>query len=262
MLANVKSRDEILSLLFICLTFIFAFKYKEYGKKWQLGIALVCYFLAFLSKNIHAITLLALLLAAFYLFRGDSFKKIFISMLPYLVVVAVYALIRLHIVSGMAPHTELADNDIQINPYAYASHDEKVATEIATSLNYLKLLIFPHPLSADYSYNQIPYKDFSHPLVWLSLIVHLGLIAGFFYFLKKRNNILAFGIAFYLLNLLMICNLVFDIGATMGERLIYHASVVLVICVAYLLYKGMVKIRPAATGRMVLAVFMLLVIVL
>ncbi len=36
----------------------------------------------------------------------------------------------------------------------------------------------------------------------------------------------------------MVCNVLFDIGATMGERLIYHASVGFVIAVAYLLYRG------------------------
>jgi hypothetical protein len=30
--ANVKSRDEIMSVLFICLTFIYTFKYQEFGK--------------------------------------------------------------------------------------------------------------------------------------------------------------------------------------------------------------------------------------
>src|SRR6202041_2731591 len=49
--ANVKSRDEIMSLLFICLTFIYAFKYHEHKKKWMLGASLFSYLLAFLSKE-------------------------------------------------------------------------------------------------------------------------------------------------------------------------------------------------------------------
>ncbi len=259
-LANVKSRDEIMSLLFICLTFIFAFRYRESKKKWQLAVALVCYFLAFLSKE-YAITLIALLPLSFYLFNGDSIKKSLVAMLPYLAVVAVYVLIRLQIVNGMQPRNELADNDIQINPYAFASVTEKLATEISTSLNYLKLLLFPHPLSADYSYNQIPYKDFSHPLVWLSILIHLVIFGGFVYFFKKRS-VLCFGIAFYLLNMLMICNIVFDIGATMGERLIYHASLGFAIVMAYLLIKGAEMIRPASVGRIALVGCMLIIIVL
>lgn len=259
-LANVKSRDEILSLLFIGLTFICAFKYKELNRKWYLVAGLISYLLAFLSKE-YAVTLIALLPLSFYLFNGYKLKKGIATTLPYLGVVVVYALIRLQIMNGLPPRNELADNDIQINPYAFASGSEKVATEIATSLNYLKLLIFPHPLSADYSYNQIPYKDMSHPLVWLSLIIHLGLVYGLYYFFKKRH-VLCFAIAFYLFNLLLVNNFLFSIGATMGERLIYHSSLGFVIAVAYLLYTGFERIRPISIGKAGFAGLMLLLIVL
>ena len=50
----------------------------------------------------------------------------------------------------------------------------------------------------------------------------------------------------------MICNIIFDIGATMGERLIYHSSVGFAIAVAYLLYKGMEKIKPEPVGKFAL----------
>jgi len=255
--ANIKSRDEIMSLLFICLTFICTFKYLEEKKKWLLAAALCSYFLAFLSKE-YAITLIVLLPFSFYLFLNYSFRKSVIAVLPFVAIAMLYLFIRYQ---TLGPRGELSDNDIQINPYAYASGAEKIATEIATSLNYLRLLIFPYPLSSDYSYPQIPYKDFSDQVVWLSLAVHLLLVGGVFYFLKKEH-VLSFGIAFYLLNLLMVNNFIFDIGATMGDRLIYHASVGFVIAVAYLLYKGMEKVKPGNMAKASLAGLMLLLIVL
>ena len=138
---------------------------------------------------------------------------------------------------------------------------EKLATEIATSLNYLKLLIWPHPLSADYSYDSIPYKDFANPLVWLSLIVHGGLgVAMILLFI--RRNVLCFAIAFYLFHLALVCNIFFDIGATMGERLIYHSSVGFAIAAAYFLIKATEKMADAAMAKKALAAFMLVIIVL
>jgi len=201
---------------------------------------------------------LVLLPLSFYLFINYSARKSIVAALPYFIVAALYLFIRYQ---TLGPRNDISDNDIQINPYAYASHTEKLATEIATSMNYLKLLIFPHPLSSDYSYPQIPYKDFGSPLVWLSLVLHLMLVFGLFYFLRKRS-VLCFAIAFYLLNLLMVNNFIFDIGATMGERLIYHASVGFVIAAAYLLYKGMEKIKPANTGKESLAWLLLALIIL
>ena len=274
--ANVKSRDEIMSILFMCLTFIFAFKYQEEKQKWMLGAGLVSFFLAFLSKE-YAITMVVLLPLSFYLFNRYSIAKSIVATIPYVLVMALYLYIRSTIVG---PQAENSDAEILNNPYLLASSTEKLATEIATTLNYLKLLIYPSPLSADYSYNQIPYKDFGNPLVWLSLVVHLGLIAVMFVLFKKVvveqskpansktsvNNldgarIICFSIAFYFLHLLLICNIVFDIGATMGERLIYHSSLGFSVALAWFLYKGMELIKPARTGRAALAGVMVIIMV-
>src|SRR6185295_10362268 len=99
--ANVKSRDEIMSLLFICLTFIYAFKYQEQKQKWQLGVALVCYFLAFLAKE-YAIALIILLPLSFYLFDKQTLSKSIVSTLPFYGVMAVYIFMRLQIVAPMS----------------------------------------------------------------------------------------------------------------------------------------------------------------
>ena len=254
--ANVKSRDEIMSLLLICATFILSFKYHEHKKPWMLYTSFATMFLAFLAKE-YAITMVLLLPLAFYLFNGFSISKCFNATLPYLAVVVAYALVRFSIVEKM---NAASDNDILNNPYANATDDmERLSTKIATCINYIRLLIFPHPLSSDYSYNTIPYKTFANPIVWLSLIFHGALVRYFIYYFK-RKSVLCFAIAFYFLNLLIVCNIIFNIGGTMGERLIFHSSVGFCIAVAYLLYKGMEKIQPAITGRRVLAGFMIVVV--
>ncbi len=255
--ANVKSRDEIMSLLFISLTFILAFKYEEQkDKKSLLVYGIIAYVLAFLSKE-YAIALAFLLPLSFYIFKKYSLTDSVKAALPFLAVVAIYVFIRLQIV---APMSQDSENDILNNPYALANDAEKLGTKIATCFSYLRLLVFPYPLSADYSYNSIPYKDFSNLLVWLSLAIHIALIRFFFVFLKQRS-VVAFAIAFYFVNLLLICNIIFNIGGTMGERLIYHSSVGFCIAAAYFLYKGMEKIQPALTGRRVLAGVMVLLII-
>jgi tetratricopeptide (TPR) repeat protein len=213
-------------------------------------------FLAFLAKE-YAITMVLLLPLAFYLFNDFSISKCFKAVLPYIGVVIVYAAVRFSIVASM---NAASNDDILNNPYAFATDDaERLATKIATCINYIRLLLFPHPLSADYSYNTIPYKTFANPLVWLSLIIHGALFRYMFYYFK-RKNVLSFAIAFYLLNLLIVCNIIFNIGGTMGERLIFHSSVGFCIAAAYLLYKGMEKIKPAAVGRGALAACMIIIV--
>ncbi len=246
--ANVKSRDEIMSFLFICLTFIYAFRYKEDTKGQTLLKALLCFFLALLSKE-YAVTLVVLLPLAFYLFKGYTSGESFKSFLPYTLVLIVYVMIRFSIVVLKA---NVPDNEVLNNPYLFAKGSEKIATEIATTLNYLKLLLFPHPLSADYSYRAIAYKNIGDLIVWLSVVIHVGMIATGIWLFKKRH-VLCFAIAFYLTNLFLVCNIFLNIGATMGERLIYHSSLGFAIAAAFLLVKGVRKLSSGeATKRLIL----------
>ncbi len=62
--ANVKSRDEILSFLFIVLTFIYVFRHTETKNSKDLYLGLLFFFLALLSKE-WGITLVALIPMSF-----------------------------------------------------------------------------------------------------------------------------------------------------------------------------------------------------
>lgn len=227
--ANVKSRDELLSLLFICLTFIYSFRYYADKSRGTLAGAIVCFLLALLSKE-YAITLLILLPLSFYLFHGEDIKGSIRRIVPFSLVAVGYVVAR-YFFSASGTNVDVT---IQNNAYAYATGVQHVATRIATSADYLRLLLFPYPLSSDYSYNSIPYKTFAHPMVWVSVLAHSGILVMLVVYMK-RKNVKAFALAFYLLNLLLVNNWLFYIGATMGERLIYHSSVGFVIVVALLL---------------------------
>ncbi|MBL7888755.1 MAG: tetratricopeptide repeat protein [Bacteroidia bacterium] len=217
--ANIKSRDEILSFLFIILTFMKALQYQESKQTKYLVWSLVFYFLALLSKE-YAITLLVLLPLLFYVLLKDTFMGSIKKTVPFIIVAVVYLLIRFSIV-GVGSTQE--NTDVLNNPYMFASPTEKLATKIEVLNHYLKLMFYPYPLSSDYSYSTIPYTNFADPKVWFSIGLTLLMVLLTLYFFKKRN-ILSFALAFYLLHLFMISNLVMDIGATMGERLVYHSS--------------------------------------
>lgn len=226
--ANVKSRDEILSVLFISLTFIKTFKYYDNRKTGDLIMALACFFLALLSKE-YAVTLAVLIPLSFFIFRKATLPASLKASAIYLAPLALYILLRQASVTEMA---EGAEKNVLNNPYLYATPAQKLATEIQVLLQYLKLLILPHPLIADYSYRAIPYASFAHPLVWVSGVVYLGFTGAMVWLVNKRH-LLGFALALYLLNLLLVSNLLVDIGAPMGERLIYHSSIGFCIALAW-----------------------------
>lgn len=253
--ANIKSRDEILSVLFITLTFIKSYRYKETKKIKDLLLACLCFFLALLSKE-YAITLIALLPLSFYLFKNEPLSFSIKTALPYFIPVCIYLLMRTNAFNGVAAG---AENDVMNNPYLFASMEQKIATQIIVLYEYLKMLAFPNVLAADYSFSQIPYADFSNILVYLSLAIHTAMLIAMFLLLRKRR-VLGFAIAIYLANLVLVSNLFFNIGAPMGERLIYHSSIGFAMAAGYLLYKGFGLLNIARISKMGLVGFMVVLV--
>lgn len=322
-IANVKSRDEIFSLIFISLTFFYAFRYVDDKKAKTLFWASFNFLLALLSKE-YAVVLLVLIPVALYVFnkldvdlntyfRSEEFKKIVFIGIAFVVCAAIMLYIKYeadnHPKPGQKPSsafwlfpfaylgvgifalgankkkdyvtlmswsffiilfylgmrliavklkTGIPDTEILNNPYLLATGEERFMSKAFVLLKYLKLCILPHPLSSDYSYNTIEYRHFTSWDSIVSIILHLGLAyAGFRLVLKK--HILGFAIAVYFAFLLMIGNILMDIGATMGERLLFHSTIGFAIALAWVILKGAEKLPETmslATKR--LALFSLL----
>lgn len=226
--ANVKSLDEILSLLCIMGTFIFALKYTETKKNNHLLLGLLSYLLALLAKE-YAVMLAVLLPLAFYLMANKKPIEAFFSSIPYYGVLLIYMLMR---IGSVGIPKNVPGGEILNNPYLLATHGQKVATEWLVLGKYLTMLFFPYPLSSDYSYNTIPYHSFSDITVWASILVYIA-IAVWGVRLAIKRNVLSFAVFFYLVNLAMVSNFLVDIGATMGERLAFHSSLGFTIVIAY-----------------------------
>lgn len=255
--ANVKSRDELLSVLFIALTCLAAFAYNQSKKPLHMVASMVALFLALLSKE-YAVVMVVLLPAMLYYFTetpiGAAFKKSWYLLVPLLIYVAVRQ-------SAVSAPGEAAEGDIMNNPYVWATPVEKLATEFYVLLQYIKLLVWPHPLVADYSYNTIPYTSFSNPLVLLSIALYIGCIVYMVRMLGKRH-VLSFAIFTFLLFLAPICNIFINIGAPMGERLVFHASLGFAMAVGYGLHMLYHKLPSAAIAKPVLVSLLAVIVAL
>lgn len=231
-IANIKSRDEIFSLLFITLSCMYVFRYIQSNKTSDLLLLLLFTLLAMLSKE-YAIVLPAIAFAAVYLTQKTEPKKIIMSrwFMLMLAVIAVMMLVRYNIVIRNRKVSTVTD--VLNDPFMYASLQQKIATKIAILNEYLKLLVFPYPLSSDYSYNHYPYLTFANWQVWLSLAVWAGIIYITVKLWQKRH-FLAFPLVFFFAFFMLVNNLLFGIGATMGERLVYHSSLGFCMIVAWL----------------------------
>ena len=231
--ANIKGRDELLSFLLLFLSLYLLFRNLK-----QVWAAAGVFFLALLTKE-NGITFLAVIPVSLMLFRKETLKSAIQLTFPFLIAAVAYLAIR-YMVVGFGSGSM---NDIMNDPFLYATPMQAFATKMVVLFKYLQLQVWPMPLSYDYGYATFAYPTLSDPRAWLGILLHVGILAvGLWAW--KRNPILSFACLFYLLTLSIISNLVINIGATMGERLIFLSSFGFVLGIAWLvmqIYKALPK---------------------
>jgi protein O-mannosyl-transferase len=243
--ANVKSRDEILSLMFMILTMYQSFLYIEHKKMKHIWLALIFYFIALLSKEFGAALLVILPVSLYVYYKNFKLTDATMLLGGLVLTFVVYFMMRSSVVAGFGENAR-QDSELLNNPYMNATAVEALATKVYINLKYFMLMLLPLKLSSDYSYNTIPFRTFASPEVWLTIALFLGMGIGALYSLKQRNW-LVIPILFIILPMLMINNFFFNVGATMGERLVYHSSlgvIVLLVYGAYLLFEKVIKVNP------------------
>jgi len=218
--ANIKSMDEIIALLFFLITLLQLHQYiLSQNKKWLFS-AVVMYFLALLSKE-SAITFIALAPLTLYFFSKTKSAQIFSITAWMMIPVILFMIIRQSIFSGAnSPLPPVADNLLVL-----ASSDwiAQKASAIYFLGYYLKLLVFPHPLAFDYSLNQLTLVQVTDWKFILSAMIYLGL-AIFAALTFKKKNLVAYGILFFLLTISLSSNLFRLIGTHFAERLLFTPS--------------------------------------
>lgn len=305
-IANVKSRDELFSLIFIALTFFYTFRFLETKKSIHILWSSIMLLLALLSKE-YAVMLLFLVPLSVYFFtvntfdfktflRTEHFKPALCVTLSFVICAVIMTYIKrdfdVHAMPGAKPTRSfwlfpflymsvvlffmgvnkknnflklmswlffvvliyigmrwmavklkpgVPDTEILNNPYLLANGEERFCTKVFVLMKYLKLQTFPHPLSSDYSFDSIAYRHFTSWDFILSLVLHIGMVVLAVYYTFKKH-ILGFALMTYIFFALLIGNVLMDIGATMGERLIFHSSIGFCIAIAYLILKGLDKL--------------------
>jgi len=240
--ANIKSRDELLCFLFFLLSADLLLEYNLSRKIWQLTLSCICFFLSLLSKE-SAITFLAVFPLLFYFFTDMTLKKNAISCMIMVGVAAVYLTIR-----GSILTSQTTDGDINIidNTLIGAPDlNSRLATAFYILGLYIKMLIFPHPLASDYSYPQIPIVTFSNPVAIVSLLFYVGIM---YYALTRfpKKDILSFCVLYFLIPLSLVANVLFLTRSTMADRFLYVPSFGFCLAVTFLL----MKLLKLSTGAM------------
>lgn len=224
--ANIKSCDELLYFFFGFLSLNIFIRYLRFGKPFHLLLATGCYFLSLLAKE-TAIDFIFIIPLVFYFHYPPDRKRAVSITVSSLAAVAVFLIIRQTVLQennhGFSLIVDYIDNILTSPDIPYNS---RLATAILILGRYLKLLVIPHPLVADYSYAVIQETSFSNFWVIISLAIVLALLfIAIYRLINFKKDKLAFGLLCLLIPLLTISNIFFLLGTHMAERLLFLPSV-------------------------------------
>ena len=256
--ANVKGRDEILALTGALAAMFFTLKYIASEKPIHLVLSGIIFLFGLLAKE-HVLTFMALIPLTTYFFTNSSFKKNAISLIPLVIASLIFLVMRKNAVNadhildfGMGkPSTDLMNN-----PFTEMSASEALATKFYTLGLYVKLLLFPHPLTHDYYPYHIPIMTWGNISTIFSFLLYAGM--GVFALLGlRKKSIPAYGIFFFLIPLFAVSNLVVSVGTFMNDRFVFFSSVGFCIILGYLIARKLPSpvINLGLLGILVLGYF-------
>lgn len=226
--ANIKGMDETLAMLFSLGSFYFYLNYID-NKDWKLlGFSALLLFFGVLSKE-NAIVFLFLIPFATILLYGRTPKQSFYSMIPLAIAVLAFVVMRANIL-GFNPFTNLS-KELMNNPFIKLVGDDPVPMDITEKaglitrclFEYLRLMIWPHPLTHDYYPKHIPAESIWTMRSLLAIIVYSTSIL--FAIIKARTYpVFSFSIFAFVLPLFLVSNILFPVGTNMAERFLFMPS--------------------------------------
>ncbi|MEZ4947784.1 MAG: hypothetical protein R2879_09865 [Saprospiraceae bacterium] len=231
-IANIKSRDELIAFFSFVLTAWLWLKALDEKKSWLLGLSWMAYAVALFSKE-SALTTLAMFPLMLWFFREKDWKQIAFSSLPFLALAVIYLIVRSCIVGGLNEGVTLTVLDNSL--LAASSTSERIASNIYVLGLYFYKNLVPFPLLSDYSFSTIPLKNWSDWEVWASMLLYAGLIYVAIVGLLKKW-IPAYGVWHFFATVSIFSSVVVLNVSPYNDRFNYNPSLGVCILLAWLLF--------------------------
>ena len=218
--ANIKGRDEVLSLLAMLLVCLLA--WRRGWRAWMAAPLALLFLAALLSKE-YGLMLLVLVPMVWRLRPLPGRQRIAIT-IGLALGLAAYAALR---VSAVGLGAGDLDTKRTHDPYQGVAWADSLPTKLALLAQHPLKTVWPWPPRYDYQFAQFPLRTWTTPTVWLSVLFWsaLAVAAAWWWWLRRPSAIPAL---WTLGAVLPVSNLLLEIGTPYNERLSYHASVGLI----------------------------------
>jgi tetratricopeptide (TPR) repeat protein len=234
--ANVKSVDEILALLFASASFILHIRWAKTAKIWLLFTGSLLFALALLSKE-SSISFVFIIPFALLYIKQIPWKKSTISLIGLLSVAILWLFWRSYVIDSMpSPPGDGSFSLLSNSLFGAENFLHQFTNALWLQVLYIKQMLIPYPLLHDYSYNSIPL----HSIFSWQAILTFAILIGIIYLLIKHfktQKEMIFGFAFYLSSIFIVSNLFFLIGMTYAERFAFTPSLGIIIILVFIANK-------------------------
>jgi hypothetical protein len=240
---NIKSADEMICLAAFLASALAWLRYADTNQRGWWYISLGAYAIAICSKE-TAVPMVVILPSLWYFFRRRLAWESIVAAAPFLGIALLYLAVR-HVVLTNEPQASIVTI---LNNSLVATDDRSVrlASAFAYLGRYLWMLVWPHPLSFDYSYNAIPLRTFADPFVWIAVAAWAALAAVFVVGVRRRS-VEAFAVLWLAASMVIVSNVFFLISTNFGERLLFIPSVVVCYVGARVLFR-VARLPESATN--------------
>ncbi|HRI34756.1 MAG TPA: hypothetical protein PLD02_13470 [Saprospiraceae bacterium] len=236
--ANIKGRDEIMCLLFSLIALFQFIQYYDSKQLLNIWTASISFFLALLSKE-NAITYLAIVPLTLVVFRNVTLFSAIRKTWPLLVVALIFLIIRTEVI-GYFFNSGVKITDLMNDPFIGMKSSEKFATIIFTIGWYIKLLIFPHPLTHDYYPYHVQKMGLTSMPFLISLILILAIII-LAYKKRKSQPIFFYCVSYFVITISIVSNFIFPVGTFMNERFLFMPSIGFILLISHYGYQSILN---------------------
>lgn len=243
--AWISERKDVLYTFFFMLSLYFYTGYALKGGYGKLAISLLFFLLSLLSKG-QAVSLAPTLIIVDWALSRKIFSwKVILEKIPYFALALVFGIVAIIAQKSGNAIADIAD-------YYWP---ERIVFASYGTFQYIVKQIIPYGLSPLYPY---PYKSGELPLIWwLYLVPALALLYGTWVAFKRNTAVFA-GIAFFLVNIFLLLQILPVGSAVMADRYSYIPSIglYLVAGIAYAWFLNKNKRFPKVVLQTVVLIYL------
>jgi tetratricopeptide (TPR) repeat protein len=240
---NIKGRDEIIAFAAGLGALLIVWKSRALHRY---ILSFLLFLIAMFSKENAAVFLL---IAPGLLFLKQKRKIAQRVFLAFLLAFMIYFVVRYAVLGqflGGDPPRELMNNPFMVwngQSYEILSFIERIPTVLLGLLTYVRLMVWPWPLSHDYYPLELPIISFSDYRMHLSLLLFVSL-TGWAFVRLSAKNMASWGWLWFIIALFPMSNVLVNVGTFISERFLFIPSLGFLLFFMYALNRYGGKLLP------------------